>query len=1473
MWWSMPRPAQTCARSWIVRSHARVVTPDGVQPVYGRVRAGQVAKLAALPQVVALKEMRSTVKPPEPPGGGAWGASIDRAGLRAKLAGAAASQPAAAARPADWFDVLDVHKSQAAWGLGYTGQGVKVLVNDTGIDFAHPDLQGTMARVTDPTSPYVGWPEMFDAYSMLNLAFDVVVGTDYIASGIGFDGNAPDYADTRVTRSGATLTDNGATLSAVFKPLGSVVAAGYAYTLPKTSKSGVFHFGSHPDTVLEKYYFDERPAVLVVDEQAAGVYDTVYVDLDNDKDFTDEKPARKGAETISQDLDGDGYADMSGGIVYWISDGLNPVPASDWMYGLTAAAAGAGDLVLLTIMDWNEYGGDHGQLCASAVAAQGVIDGDAPAWKPEGAGMVRGGGKDVKLSANGNFYLSVDLADGFLFAAQGYDGFPGTDDDMQIISNSWGNYRNYNDGWDYDSRSLDILLRLLNPNLSATHAAGNEGPGYGTVGSPDATLSIQVGASTSFDTTGDFDSIQTADQMQHGDSMSFSSRGPTAQGTNGISVLANGAFGAGDLPLTAADSGWTAWGVWGGTSKSAPTAAGNLALVYQAFRVANGRWPTNVEARAILMSSADKAQNDGFVEGAGVLNAERVVKIAGGKGGVFVTPDNWTFGDYRGESYPAFANILHPGQTATKQFTVYNPGAAEAVLTIRDEALRRIGSREWEFTSQNQALEEGDANRADYLFPISDLIPADTDLLEVRVTFPFGEYDRDGNYAFDSLWRVHVLDWTDLNGDGKLWQDLNGNGVVNCPGGLGQAGCEIQAGEYVRFGYGYAYGTALAERVKQPLVRQHDGVFLALRHRNRSAAIPVTHLKFQLNFYKLVDFPWLTTDGSVTVPAGGQATFTAKMSVPSLAGIGLYSAALRLTQAANETSLPVVANVAAWGGDFLFGGPPQSTAPYDNGEVFGGFDWTAGSDNSGDWRFYFADMPDDTPEGVNLLIDNRWTGGRSDLDTIVLGPGNDCASNGADCREPIAIWPGDPDIYGPYRLAPVGGSQLLPLSIYDGIWMYETSTGGPREIVSAPVQPGLHAIALHNVLYDGSEPEERFQGQVGTIAATPAEVDLFAGAATTGSFPLSIRATLPLATLAVDAFGLSTPEKHLGLAQHQDNPRDPSTSHYTFPVTIQNGGRLDIATTTETGDLDLFLLYDFNGDGAFDWHNEIAAVSGTSSPDEFISVIYPPDGKYLVGVHGFSAGSGTFDLTIEAYQGGDLRVTGLPAGPYGAFAPINFTVAWNKAVPPGAEVKGLVMADVPGALAVVQIPVRLHNIVTKSQTVTLTVQQDAALSMGEGNVNFGNWAVWYVGGADVLRSVVQFDTNGLNPVYPVQSAKLRIYLDSYGSTGGAHDLKVYGLKTAWSESTVTWKTPWTVAGGDYAEPAVTTLRFSKDDVGKWLELDVTALVSGWVTGTDANRGVLLRAINGASYAKYRFVSKEHWVTIQRPQLVVTQGLP
>ncbi|MEZ4523051.1 MAG: hypothetical protein R3A46_15645 [Thermomicrobiales bacterium] len=327
----------------------RWVSPDGLTITTGTVRARNLEKLASVPGVISVDPMTGAYAPASLPQSELQAAPQPNAELRASMtariqSGERNNTPGgqSSASPNGWYDVLNTHHSAEAWDLGYTGAGVKAMVNDSGVDFTNPDLIGTWAVVEDEASPYFGWPEQFDAFSMFLHARDVLLGEANIASGAGY------YADTS-----AVVSDSNSS----YQPLDS--ASAYDYTLTGTSLSGEYHIGTHPDTSLRPWYFiatgqepgengaGERPAILVVDENTAGWYDTVYVDLDFDNDFSDEKAMTKsdpisgadwwGAynpETGEYDAEPDGYYDISGGLIYWISDGMNSGPGRRLVVGI-----------------------------------------------------------------------------------------------------------------------------------------------------------------------------------------------------------------------------------------------------------------------------------------------------------------------------------------------------------------------------------------------------------------------------------------------------------------------------------------------------------------------------------------------------------------------------------------------------------------------------------------------------------------------------------------------------------------------------------------------------------------------------------------------------------------------------------------------------------------------------------------------------------------------------------------------------------------------------------------------------------------------------------------------------------------------------------------------------------------------------------------------------------------------------------
>ena len=216
--------------------------------------------------------------------------------------------------------------------------------------------------------------------------------------------------------------------------------------------------------------------------------------------------------------------------------------------------------------------------------------------------------------------------------------------------------------------------------------------------------------------------------------------------------------------------------------------------------------------------------------------------------------------------------------------------------------------------------------------------------------------------------------------------------------------------------------------------------------------------------------------------------------------MGLYEATIRISDGANMTNVPVVGQrgriqhrlpVSA-------AAAPRPRRLTRTAEVGGYFDWT-GRAESGDWRFFFLDAPDSTPAGTQPArrqpLERRKDGHRHARHGA--GPGL-LQQRGGLSNPSRAASPARRPAYGPYTLASVGGSDRL--NPRAGVWLDNTSTGGPREMVAAPIKPGLNLVALHNTMFDGGERAETFQGQVGTITAAPNPVDLFVDGRASGRF-------------------------------------------------------------------------------------------------------------------------------------------------------------------------------------------------------------------------------------------------------------------------------------------------------------------------------------------------------------------------------------
>jgi len=1047
-----------------------------LQILFGRVRPSNLLKVASHPAVLSILPITverneyepypaDDTKAPKPaPGPDDWArlrenAARLREGVKPWSEAKAFGDGREPIRPTDWYEVTPEgpHKAQAAWARGYKGQGVAVAVIDDGVDMAHPDLMGTQKIYSSTVAPqYNGWPMVMDPFTMRAYFYDLLFGTTYVSGSFG----GTTYVDTSAR---PTLSGAGPGISTFkYTPMLAYNVPGIMHTYvisDSMSKSGVVHVGTHTDESLRDYVWGEKVAVLVCDPNTAGVYDTVYVDLDDDYDFRDEKPLTKANPAdpstynnmiAYRDMNADGKADLSGGMLYWIADGTNWVPGMDWLFvptlgfGLTPPAAG--DLVCIH-GPW-DTGYSHGTQCASNVVAQGNIDGMLPEFRdlPPGPGKpaaaVYGAAPEadlVPMNSAWSFVGRITYNDAYMLAAVGWDGVdqtgwhflygPGYSDTdaIQITSNSYGWSDVDNDGWDFLGQYIWQIQRYYAPYLQFLFSTGNGAPGYGTSAPPSPGMGVMVGSSTEYGSTG-WDTITDTTQINFNDYTAFSNGGPSARAGAGVDVLAGGSFAAGDEELNyyVIDSwgvldGNLSWATWGGTSRSSPTAMGNFALIYQAYKARHGVWPTADQARALLMSTATDINNDVLKQGAGSVNADRGTLVAGGHYGVYMDGDSatWEPGDYRGTLYPGFAQIVYPGETWNKTFTIHNDSANPITVNLSDQALSLIDSTEFDFTVTPTMTQQesvyGAANRDNfykafqYFIPITAgegmdasmyniTIPADTDLMVVRQIFPYNEFDPDGDYTWDNRFYLMVYNWTDENGNGKVWTDKNGNGVVNFINGTEWTSVdvgpellwddprtEVERWEYERFGYNRPSANSNELTVQDPLNRMNDGMFIGLRHLYTSAGASQTvHLKYRIEFYKKADVPWLSTSApSVMVPAGGTATFQGIINVPADMPPGDYSAAIEVYDPGSgipggpgphTTIIPVVMNVAAsfTGAPVTLGGAASyaydANRPYNNAVVRGYQDW-GWREESGDWRFFYVDVQN-APAPTTLFTEN-----------------------------------------------------------------------------------------------------------------------------------------------------------------------------------------------------------------------------------------------------------------------------------------------------------------------------------------------------------------------------------------------------------------------------------------------------------------------------------------------------------------------
>jgi hypothetical protein len=1157
--------------------------------------------------------------------------------------------------------VDSVHGAMDAWDDGWVGTDVKIAIIDTGMDMSHPDLQNSQARYSDSSSPYFGWPIAYDdiaadAWSQGQIG-GWVADTSYSTRAYGdyvyFDG-------MRYKVAGLTDVDGD----------------------PLTSVSGIYHIGYHTDANLASLW-GESIAVLVVDANAWGVYDTVYVDVTDDYDFTNDKACTWGDEisyfdffnydTGTEDWSkwngGDGYADLAGGMVYWISDGSHVLPGSNWTYGATWTPSSGSAVAFVGEFSLGE---SHGTMTSSAALARPVSAG----------GLLAGMAWDAQLIA---IPFNGDTINDWKFAELGADGLPNTGDEADIVSNSYGWSDTAIDaGYEY----LDMMagnISLYGAYTLWCWSSGNGGPGYGTTHSITDFSSIHVGAGTTMMYRALLGYENDLSYTKWGDVIPFSNSGPTREGKLNSEIIASGAYSLEPMPLNEWDNsgnigdGSLHYQLGSGTSHASPTVAGGAALGYNAYMVTWGGKPRIDYAKAYVMSAADDMHFDPFKQGAGWLNAHTLTDLMSEAGsvGTMALPGisepvfaksalypGFVYGT-RAETQPMF---LLPGQTDnTHVFYTANNDVVVRNVDVTSELLLKTGSDLLQFTT---------ADTGSIYEDVTALVPATTDLLKVTMFMNLSAFDPELDYVSNVQYWLELQDWVDENGDGQL----------NVTGG------EWELYRYSVDGSDCNYNQVM---IKDPIDRTTDGLIVRIRAIDGMAGLDIS---LQLDYYELSTFPWvsftifgsgdpLTPSLSMVMAPGIVTAWTVDVTVPLGTPVGTYEAAIYVRDGVRTQCIPVVINVPAATYEFDFGGPSLFDTPYNN-------DFTGIADKGwrfevGDWRMYWS-MPDPMepiPMFGWLITSVQWTELPTDVNVHVLAPEStgtywfDALSQDPSLEVPMFTqfdWP-----FGlGFLEVPIADSNEMYMGA--GIFGVGTNTGGPKEVLAAPLAeyasnmmsdlgvPGPFAILTRCPVMSGSSPFDTIIGStkwIQILGPDPAviSIDILkpGNIPLTDKIPAMYAANIPVGSVDVLGGGIGPMSSRTWSSQYisqdiltGDFVSDLANAVYTRAIVVQDTSMLTVSIEpiVSAPDLDLGLWLDVNENGIAELDEPYWYV-GISGSYESLSLSDPANGVYLVKVLGYSVGpyGGLFDLTIsKAIAGAALLATDLePTITGGAFHGFN----------------------------------------------------------------------------------------------------------------------------------------------------------------------------------------------------------------------------
>ena len=845
------------------------------------------------------------------------------------------------------------------------------------------------------------------------------------------------------------------------------------------------------------------------------------------------------------------------------------------------------------------------------------------------------------------FDSPVDL---YNFAVEGYDGMPGTGDEANIAVNGWGYAQALNSGWMHEDRALyDLVTR--SSNVTFIFPSGDTGPGYGTMVSPGAgpgVLTVGMGLDMNYRYLFGYDGGEAyycwpllgegvSGCGPYGDVSPDSSRGPTMLGTPEPDVLATGSYLIAACPLNyAINQGWgtdglNAWDLLGSAGLSAAVAGGIVALEYEAYEQSHGEWPTWQLAIDTLTSTADDHHLDILSQGAGWVNATRAVEAILEAEGVLPDVPRWVPGNYGGMERPGFINFLTAGATDSVTVTLANHGPIPETVTVYDAVFARSGeiSFEWNFSSTYPDI-------------------------EYRIVNTTGVYEADGTPVnvtdLSTLWngadfmKVNVIrDPRSLTATPYVVMDLfDWYNVVNFSIFDGSSERNMLARALPGWG-----ANVITATVHSPAERLHDGLIIGLRDVvGAFGPSPVV-----VEFYERVDWSWLTDDsgGSLSIAAGGTASFSAMMSVPADADPGSYQGAIYIEDSSGRTTtVPILVNVPFEGFPAYFGGNTPATSLYDNNALTQG---QISSDRQiGDNRYFWVLLPTMTVESRTKFInDFYWTDEMSEGEIFFYG------------QAPDTDWTND-SIYGP--------STIELLSSTDEIIGLKSTDIPNGEYLASDVVNGLVAVQYRSS--KATMVAEPMNGVLGNMTVETDEVHIYTDDLA-GRSSVEVIANVPLNRGLNISVSVLIEENFTGL------PVDPypypggSFSDYLYnstnkvvtvvpEYTIQAKWVMFYYNGAQDADMGNFYDHDCNGVYTVDDEVDTGHVASGANNPEIFSVALPPAGCYWIHAAGYDVSPGSlYDLYfyVGTIGNGSFQYENYPTTTVTANTPVTFDIVWN----------------------------------------------------------------------------------------------------------------------------------------------------------------------------------------------------------------------